>query len=187
MRKVSAIGLGCSNPQCKQQEWPFRYWNRDCLSTTNMAFIVKSILAGGGQPSVFSGPSGNSLNANFSIRYRRLLEVVSTFSLYHTFIFSTKKILTRLSLSDQFWKSLFVCTVLLLLYYQTVYYKKSVLCLHTVILSFCNTCSYCILCLPLQKDRTTSGVQRNLDVLVDWSEIGYLKLVIWCRCRQHTG
>ena len=38
--------LGCNNPQCIQQGWTYRFWNRDRLSTCNMLNIVISMILG---------------------------------------------------------------------------------------------------------------------------------------------
>ncbi|KND02386.1 uncharacterized protein SPPG_02855 [Spizellomyces punctatus DAOM BR117] len=53
IEKVHGL-LGCTNPNCLQQAWTMRYWNRDTLSTCNMVTIVQSMLDGHGRPEVFS-------------------------------------------------------------------------------------------------------------------------------------
>ncbi|KNC99535.1 uncharacterized protein SPPG_04925 [Spizellomyces punctatus DAOM BR117] len=53
MEKVHGL-LGCTNPNCLQQAWTMRYWNRDMLATCNMLTIVQSMLDGHGRPKVFS-------------------------------------------------------------------------------------------------------------------------------------
>ncbi|KND02296.1 uncharacterized protein SPPG_02771 [Spizellomyces punctatus DAOM BR117] len=53
MEKVHGL-LGCTNPNCLQQAWTMRYWNRDTLATCNMLTIVQSMLDGHGRPEVFS-------------------------------------------------------------------------------------------------------------------------------------
>ncbi|KNC98893.1 uncharacterized protein SPPG_09323 [Spizellomyces punctatus DAOM BR117] len=53
IEKVHGL-LGCTNPNCLQQSWTMRYWNRDTLSTCNMLMIVQSMLDGHCRPEVFS-------------------------------------------------------------------------------------------------------------------------------------
>ena len=40
--------LGCTNPECIEQAWTHRFWNRDVLATCNMINIVQSMLSGEG-------------------------------------------------------------------------------------------------------------------------------------------
>ena len=86
----------------------FLFSNRDDLSTTNTAYIVKSILAVRERPSVFPDlPEARLIKTIFPnqlsrlTRYKKLLKVFSK-----TFLYLPRQKISLLNLSDQFWKSL---------------------------------------------------------------------------------
>ena len=47
------MSKGCTNLNCKQADWDYRFWNRDHLSVLNYIKILKSQLAGDGRPATF--------------------------------------------------------------------------------------------------------------------------------------